>query len=89
MATVRLTVADIIAKRKARWTEKHDLTYDEQLVSAAVDKILSTPYLAEEIIDKPYLLVEAAFYIIDKDKRQVPFFFNAVQQDFITKLETV
>lgn len=87
MASVRLTVADIIAKRKQRWAEKRDIAYDEQLVHAGVVRILSDPVLSREIIEKPYLLVEAAFYIIDKDKRQVPFFFNTVQQDFISKLE--
>lgn len=87
MASVRLTVADIIAKRKQRWAEKRDIAYDEQLVHAGVVRILSDPVLSSEIIEKPYLLVEAAFYIIDKDKRQVPFFFNTVQQDFISKLE--
>lgn len=83
----RFSVAEIIAKRKARWEEKHDLAYDEQIVHAGVRKILGSPDLMQEIIDKPYLLVEVAFYIIDKDKRQVPFFFNTVQQDFISKLE--
>ena len=82
-----ITVADIIEKRKVRWEEKHDIAYDEQIVRAGVRKLLSSPALMQEIIEKPYLLVEVAFYIIDKNKRQVPFFFNSVQQDFISKLE--
>ena len=56
-----ITCADIIAKRKARWEEKHDIEYDRQLVAAAADKILSTPSLRAEIIAKPYLLIPIAF----------------------------
>ena len=83
----QICVADIIAKRKARWNEKRDLKYDEELVNASVVKILSTESLTREILARPYLLVEVAFYIINKDKATVPFFFNEVQQDFISKLE--
>ena len=83
-----ITCADIIAKRKARWEERHDIEYDRQLVAAAADKILSTPSLRAEIIAKPYLLIPIAFYIVDKKRNTVPFFFNDVQQDFIYQLET-
>lgn len=83
-----ITCGDIIAKRKARWDEKHDIEYDRQLVAAAADKILSTPSLRDEIIAKPYLLIPIAFYIVDKKRDTVPFFFNDVQQDFIYQLET-
>ena len=84
-----ITVQDIIDKRKARWKEKHSLDYDKELVKASVIKILSTDSLREEIIAKPYLLVEVAFYIVDKKRETVPFFFNEVQADFINKLETL
>lgn len=83
-----ITVQDIIDKRKARWKEKHSLEYDKELVKASVIKILSTDSLREEIIAKPYLLVEVAFYIVDKKRETVPFFFNEVQTDFIKQLET-
>ena len=53
-----ITVSDIIAKRKQRWEEKHDLDYDRELVRASVVKILSENSLIEEVRAKPYLLIE-------------------------------
>ena len=82
-----ITVSDIIAKRKQRWEEKHDLDYDRELVRASVVKILSENSLIEEVRAKPYLLIEVAFYIVDKKKKTVPFFLNEVQRDFISKFE--
>ena len=84
-----ITVNDIIEKRKCRWAERQDIEYDRLLVKASVDKILSTPELRDEIIKKPYLLIEVAFCIVDKKRETVPFFFNEVQKDFIKKLETL
>lgn len=83
-----LTVNDIIEKRRRIWEEKHDIDYDKQLVRAAVIKILSTPSLSEEVIAKPYYLIEVAFYIVNKERKTVPFFLNEVQKDFIKQLET-
>ena len=48
-----ITVSDIIAKRKQRWEEKHDLDYDRELVRASVVKILSENSLIEEVLAKP------------------------------------
>lgn len=84
-----ITVADIIAKRRRIWEEKHDLDLDKELVRASARKILSTPSLVAEVQAKPYLLIEVAFYIVDKKRETVPFFFNDVQRDFIGKLETL
>ncbi|MEG1662545.1 MAG: hypothetical protein RR338_01015, partial [Clostridia bacterium] len=82
-----ITVADIISKRKRIWEERKDINYDRELVRASVIKILSTPALVDEIKAKPYLLIEVAFYIVDKKKKTVPFFLNEVQRDFIAKFE--
>lgn len=82
-----ITVADIIAKRRQRWEERHDLDYDKELVRASAVKILSESSLIEEVRAKPYLLIEVAFYIVDKKRETVPFFFNEVQRDFISKFE--
>lgn len=83
-----LTIKDIIEKRKRIWEERHDIEYDKQLVRASVIKILSTPSLSSEVIARPYLLIEVAFYIVDKERKTVPFFLNDVQKDFIEQLET-
>lgn len=84
-----ITCKDVIEKRKTRWNERHDIEFDKQLVEASVAKILSEPTLRQEVYDKPYLLIEIAFTIVDKDRRTVPFFLNDVQKDFIEKLETL
>ncbi len=84
-----ITVADIIAKRRRIWEEKHDLDLDKELVRASARKILSTPSLVAEVQAKPYLLIEVAFYIVNKKRETVPFFLNDVQRDFIDKLETL
>ena len=83
-----ITVKDLIEKRRRRWQERQDLEYDKQLVTAAARKIRSTPSLMDEIRAKPYLLIEVAFYIVDKKRETVPFFCNDVQRDFIHQLET-
>lgn len=84
-----LTVQDIINKRKRIWAERHDLDYDKDLVRASAIKILTTPDLIKEVQRKPYLLIEVAFYIVDKKRDTVPFFLNEVQRDFVDKLETL
>lgn len=86
---MEITIKDIIAKRKQRWEEKHDLEYDKTLVRVSVIRILQTPSLRAEILAKPYLLIQIAFYIVDKKRNTVPFFLNEVQEDFIEKLETL
>lgn len=84
-----ITIQDIIDKRKRRWEEKHDIEYDKTLVRVSVIRILQTPSLRDEIVARPYLLIPIAFYIVDKNRNTVPFFFNEVQEDFIEKLETL
>ena len=84
-----ITIQDIIDKRKRRWEERHDIEFDNVLVRASVVKILQTPSLRDEIVARPYLLIPIAFYIVDKKRNTVPFFFNEVQEDFISKLETL
>lgn len=82
-----ITIQDLIDKRKQRWSELNDTEYDRILVEAICDKILDSPELREQIIEKPYLLIECCFTIVDKNKRTVPFFLNEVQRDFINKIE--
>lgn len=83
-----MTIKDISDKRKRIWKKNRDINLDKQFVNAAVKKILATPSLRREIRDRPYLLIEVAFSIVDKNRRTIPFFFNEVQQDFIRQLET-
>ena len=82
-----LTVAAMIEKRRRIWAERRDIEYDTRLVEAAAKRILSDAALRREIYERPYLLIEVAFHIVDKDKDTVPFFFNEVQRDFIRRYE--
>ena len=82
-----ISISDIVEKRKLRWNERVDITYDAKLITAAVDKILDSPELRAEIYEKPYLLIEVAFTIVDKEGKTLPFFLNEVQKDFIGQLE--
>lgn len=84
-----LTVQDIIDKRRRIWSQKKDLDLDKALVRASAVKILSAPSLVAEVQAKPYLLIEVAFYIVNKKRETVPFFLNEVQRDFVDKLETL
>lgn len=84
-----LTIQDIIDKRRRIWSQKKDLDLDKALVRASAVKILSTPSLVAEAQAKPFLLIEVAFYIVNKKRETVPFFLNEVQRDFVDKLETL
>ncbi len=87
MGAEKLTARDLIAKRRKRWEERHDLEYDRRIVEAAARKIVEDKDIAREIRERPYLLIEIAFVIVDKHKDTVPFFLNEVQQDFIAQYE--
>lgn len=91
-----MTVLDIIKKRKDRWEngyqekgiKPHDLEYDRALVQSGVEQLLSSHEMRQEVLEKPYLLIEACFYVVDKKKNTVPFFLNDIQKAFIHELET-
>lgn len=90
MAEKQITVADIIAKRKELWKAYLDgekPNQDEEFIGAAIRKILSTDSLRAEIMERPYLLIESVFTVVDKKKKTVPFFLNTVQSDFIAQYE--
>lgn len=82
-----VTIEEMVAKRKLRWQEGRGIEYDAQLVSVIADNILDTPELVAQVRAKPYLLIECCFSLVDKNKRNVPFFLNDVQKDFIAQTE--
>ena len=91
------TISDMIAKRKERWElgypekgiEPHDIAYDEKVVDAAVREILGdekTPpnaALVAELNQRPHLLIELTFTVVNKDRQTVPFFLNEAQREFV------
>lgn len=82
-----MTLTEIVDKRKRSWEKRHDIEYDRELCSAAVNYILEHDELRADIKEKPWKLIEVAFTVVDKQQRTVPFFFNEVQKDFIDHLE--
>lgn len=91
-----MVVADLIQKRKEIWkhgsekrkTPPHDINEDKLYIDMVARTIRSDEGLMQEIVKKPYLLIEACMCVVDKNKKTVPFFLNDVQQAFISELET-
>ena len=92
------TIADMIAKRKERWEngypekgiQPHDIAYDQEvIVPAEVVEILGDAHtppnaaLVAELNERPHLLIELAFTVVNKDRQTVPFFLNEAQKEFI------
>ncbi len=82
-----MRIADIAKKRKTIWEARHDMEYDRKFQVAAINSILASGEMRKELLEKPYLLIESVFEIVNKDKRTEPFFLNEVQTDFIEKFE--
>ena len=82
-----ITIEEMVQKRKLRWQEGRGIEYDSQLVAVIADTILDTPELVAQVRAKPHLLIECCFSLVDKNKKNVPFFLNDVQKDFIEQTE--
>lgn len=87
MSTVYSSIAEMTARRRELWEQCRDTERDRVLVRAAAQKLLSDEALRGEIEQRPYLLIELCFTIVDKHRQSVPFFFNEVQRDFIGAFE--
>lgn len=80
-------VQQIVDKRKRIWSNRHDIAYDEEYVQAVANEICENAELRRTLRDKPYLLIEMCFSIVDKQGNTVPFFLNEVQADFVAQIE--
>ncbi len=76
----------LINKRCERWGKTHDIEFDRQLREAIADSLLDDPVLRREVKKNPEKLIELLFVVVDKEKKTMPFFFNEVQRDFISRL---
>ncbi len=88
MKSKKFEIDALVKKRRELWEKHGDIFLDSALVASIADKILDTEELRNEVIKRPELLIEACFSIVDKKKRNVPFFFNDVQRDFIHQIST-
>jgi hypothetical protein len=80
------TAKEIIEKRKTLWLKDKNLIRDKEFVEAAAIHIMENEKLRQEIQNHPEYLIEMVFYIVDKNKKTMPFFLNTVQKDFIAKI---
>ena len=79
-------IQELADKRKSIWKETGSLKLDKAICKENADIILDTPILRETVKEKPYLLIECCFSLVNKKKSDAPFFFNRVQRDFIERL---
>lgn len=80
------TAEYLITKRKEKWEEFRSSEYDRNLRNAIADEILKCRELFEEVKRYPEKLIELVFVVVDKNQKTLPFFFNAVQREFIATL---
>ncbi len=81
-----ITAKQVIEKRKELWKEYKDPNKDFEFVYAVAKELMSNMQLLKEVIERPELLIEMTFNIVDKEKSTVPFFLNDVQHSFIDLL---
>lgn len=74
---------DWIQERKTLWEKTNgDIEADFEWRVASWREIAINRNSFKEILEKPWLLIELQFVVIDKDFNEVPFFLNEVQRDF-------
>jgi len=76
----------LIAKRKEKWNNIHDLEYDKQFREAVVNELITDKKLLEEVQREPNKLIELLFIVVDKEQRTIPFFLNEVQLDLVNRI---
>ena len=77
------SVEDISNARRELFEKTGNIRQDKEFVRLAFEKALSNPKILQEIRDDPTSLIEAAFTVVDKNRKTLPFFLNEVQRDFL------
>lgn len=82
------TAQEIINKRKELWQQHQSSAQDKEYTLAVADYIISDngAGVREQIHTNPEYLIEMCMVIVNKDRETTPFFFNDVQQSFISDL---
>lgn len=83
---IKITAEFLINRRKMQWESHRDIKKDEYFVKGVAYEITQNNELREETIDDPSKLIELCFTVVNKDKREEPFFLNDVQKEFINIL---
>lgn len=84
---IKITANFLMERRKLQWESHHDIKKDERFVKGVAYEITHNKELREEIIDNPEYLIELCFTVVNKEKKEEPFFLNDVQKEFIVILK--
>lgn len=76
-----MDIEEAIGKRKRIW--KGDIEADRKYVEIMAYEAISNREWRDAIRERPDLLIEGCFTIVDKMQRTVPFFLNEVQREFM------
>lgn len=79
------TAAQIIDKRKELW-QKGNIEQDKAFINAVAGYLATDDSLKHEIFENPEKLIEMVMYIVDKEKKLIPFVLNEVQREFLGDL---
>lgn len=82
-----MRIEEIIERRRALWEREYSIERDRAFIAAAAREITLNADNRRAVRERPWLLVEACFTVVDKHGQTVPFFFNEVQRDFISRIE--
>lgn len=82
-------IGQLVKIRKKIWLDYKDIAIDEAFIEKCAKTIFyeENTHLQKELLEKPWLLIECCFQVVDKESKTVPFFLNEVQQDFIKQFE--
>lgn len=82
-----MKVEEIIGRRRALWQRERSVERDRAFIAAAAREITMDAGNRRAVRERPWLLVEACFTVVDKNGRTLPFFLNEVQRDFVSRIE--
>ena len=80
---MKITADIVIKKRKELWNKYKDPNKDFEFILAVANELITNKDLLNEVKNRPELLIEMTFTIVDKTKSTVPFFLNDVQHEFL------
>ena len=83
---MKYTAEALIAKRREKWEESHDIGYDRKFREAVAQRLLEDPELLAQVRARPERLIELVFIVVDKNQKTMPFFLNEVQHAFLDTL---
>ena len=82
-----MRIEEIIERRRALWERERSVERDRSFITAAAREITMDASNRRAVRERPWLLVEACFTVVDKQGNTLPFFLNEVQRDFVSRIE--